>query len=62
MIKRIIKQIHVYRSRSIYNDYLYGRNQQVDGFKDKVKFWSCDCIVKETVWSRSEKVDHLVYK
>ena len=47
---------------SIYNDYLYERNQRVDGFKDKVKFWSCDCIVKETLWSRSEKVDHLVYK
>ena len=24
--------------------------------------WSCDCIVKETVWNLSEKVDHLVYK
>ena len=31
-------------------------------FKDKVEFWSCDCIVKETVWNLSEKVDHLVYK
>ena len=30
--------------------------------KDKVEFWSCDCIVKETVWNLSEKVDHLVYK
>ena len=26
------------------------------------QFWSCDCIVKETLWSRSEKVDHLAYK
>ena len=31
-------------------------------FKDKVEFWSCDCIVKETVWNLSGKVDHLVYK
>ena len=30
--------------------------------RDKVEFWSCDCIVKETVWNRSEKVDHLAYK
>ena len=30
--------------------------------KDEVEFWSCDCIVKETVWNRSEKVDHLAYK
>ena len=30
--------------------------------KDKVEFWSCDCIVKETVWNLSEKVDHLVFK
>ena len=21
--------------------------------------WSCDCIVKETLWNRSEKIDHL---
>ena len=33
----------------------------VSGFKEKVEFWSCDCIVKETVWNRSEKVDHLAY-
>ena len=26
------------------------------------QFWSCDCIVKETLWNRSEKVDHLAYK
>ena len=31
-------------------------------FKDKVEFWSCDCIVKETVWNRSEKVDQVAYK
>ena len=23
------------------------------------QFWSCDCIVKEALWNRSEKVDHL---
>ena len=28
-------------------------------FKDEVEFWSCDCIVKETVWNRPEKGDHL---
>ena len=31
-------------------------------FKDKDQLWSCDCIVKETLWNRSEKVDHLAYK
>ena len=31
-------------------------------FKDEVEFSSCDCIVKETVWNRPEKVDHLAYK
>ena len=31
-------------------------------FKDKVEFWTCDCIVKETVWNLSGKVDHLVYQ
>ena len=31
-------------------------------FKDEVEFWSCDCIEKETVWNRPEKVDHLAYK
>ena len=30
--------------------------------KDKDQLWSCDCIVKETLWNRSEKVDHLAYK
>ena len=30
--------------------------------KDKDQFWSCDCIVKETLWNRSEKVDHLAHK
>ena len=30
--------------------------------KDKGQLWSCDCIVKETLWNRSEKVDHLAYK
>ena len=30
--------------------------------KDEVEFWSCDCIVKETVWNWPEKVDHLAYK
>ena len=32
------------------------------GVKDEVEFWSCDCIVKETVWNLPEKVDHLAYK
>ena len=31
-------------------------------YKAKVEFWSCDCIVKETVWNQSEKVDHVAYK
>ena len=30
--------------------------------KDKVEFWSCDCIVKEKVWNGSEKVDHVACK
>ena len=30
--------------------------------KGKDQLWSCDCIVKETLWNRSEKVDHLAYK
>ena len=33
-----------------------------DCVKNKDQFWSCDCIVKETLWNRSEKVDHLAYK
>ena len=35
---------------------------QDKSFKDKDQLWSCDCIVKETLWNRSEKVDHLAYK
>ena len=31
----------------------------ITGFKGKGQLWSCDCIVKETLWNRSEKVDHL---
>ena len=31
-------------------------------FKDKVDFLSCDCVVKETVWNRSEQVDHVGHK
>ena len=31
-------------------------------FKDKVEFWSHDCIVTETLWNRSEKIDHLAYE
>ena len=27
--------------------------------KGNDQFWSCDCIVKETLWNQSEKVDHL---
>ena len=34
----------------------------ISWFKDKDQLWSCDCIVKETLWNRSEKVDHLAYK
>ena len=34
---------------------------QLFTFKDKVEFWSYNCIVKEMVWNRSEKVDHLAY-
>ena len=30
-----------------------------DAIKDKVEFWSCDWIVKQTVWTRSKKVDNL---
>ena len=30
--------------------------------KGKDQLWSCDCIVKETLWNGSEKVDHLAYK
>ena len=30
--------------------------------KGKDQLWSCDCIVKETLWNRSEKVNHLAYK
>ena len=30
--------------------------------KDKVEFWSCDCIVKEKVWNGSEKVYHVACK
>ena len=26
------------------------------------QFWSCDRIVKEMLWNRSEKVGHLAYK
>ena len=35
---------------------------KISSFKDKDQLWSCDCIVKETLWNRSEKVDHLAYK
>ena len=28
--------------------------------KDKDQLWSC--LVKETLWNQSEKVDHLAYK
>ena len=30
--------------------------------KGKDQLWSCDCIVKEMLWNRSKKVDHLAYK
>ena len=32
------------------------------GIQDKVEFWSCNRIGKETLWNHSEKVDHLAYK
>ena len=35
---------------------------KVSYFKGKDQLWSCDCIMKETLWNRSEKVDHLAYK
>ena len=45
---------------------MYGRAIGDDNYryilKDEVEFWSCDFIVKETVWNRPEKVDHLAYK
>ena len=34
----------------------------MEKIEDEVEFWSCDCIVKETVWNRPEKVGHLAYK
>ena len=37
-------------------------HNHVISFKDKDQLWSCDCIVKERLWNRSEKVDHLAYK
>ena len=30
--------------------------------KVKDQLWSCDCTVKETLWNRSEKVDHLAFR
>ena len=30
--------------------------KSVSTFKDKVAFWSCDCILKKRLWNRSEKV------
>ena len=42
---------------------IYTRGNFVNGIPLPIKgidrFWSCDCIVKETLWNRSEKVDHL---
>ena len=34
----------------------------VNQLKGKDQLWSCNCIVKETLWNRSEKFDHLAYK
>ena len=31
-------------------------------FKGIDQYWSCDYIVTETLWNRSEKADHLAYK
>ena len=36
--------------------YYYLPNQSSPWLKDKDQLWSCDCIVKETLWNRSEKV------
>ena len=30
----------------------------ISDLKDKDQLWSSDCIVQETLWNRSEKVDH----
>ena len=40
----------------------YKKSPQPRPLKDEVEFWSCDCIVKEMVWNRREKADHLAYK
>ena len=37
------------------------KTRNVPMLKDKVEFWSCDCIVKET-WNQQEKVVFLGYK
>ena len=43
--------------------YIGSRNKySTCNLKDKVEFWSCDCIVKEKVWNGSEKVDHIACK
>ena len=38
--------------------YLHLRFQIKIDLKGIDQFWSCDCIVKETLWNRSEKVNH----
>ena len=48
-----MKQLHKYSIKR-------GKDNCI--FKDKDQLWSCDCIVKETLWNRSEKVDNLAYK
>ena len=53
-------------SLELYSEIKYDLNilsvQSQKGIKGKDQFWSGDCIVKETFWNRSEKVDHLAYK
>ena len=43
----------------MYTDQYYENTNEPVSFKGKDQIWSCDCIVKETLWNRSEKVDHL---
>ena len=47
IIKELLKLIYI----------VYPCSEQY--FKDEVEFLACDCIVKETVSNRPEKVDNL---
>ena len=46
----------------LYLDKIRSHYNRQGAFKDKDQSWSRDCIVKEALWNRSEKVDHLAYK